>query len=99
MPKTGYVYIMTNWRHTVLYTGVTSNLARRVEQHREGDKRHFTGRYRVKKLVYFETCEDMMSAIDREKQLKAGSRQDKVNLIVSMNPEWGDLSGDPDWMR
>jgi putative endonuclease len=89
--KTGYVYIMTNQNNTVLYTGVTSDLKKRVWQHREKLVEGFTKRYNVVKLVYYEACPDMQSAIAREKQLKGGSRQKKVDLANSLNPEWQDL--------
>ena len=86
-----YVYIMTNDYNTVLYTGVTNDLHRRVLEHRSGKGGTFTSRYRVAKLVYFESVEDVRVAISREKQIKSGSRQKKLDLINSMNPEWKDL--------
>lgn len=85
------VYILTNYSNTVLYTGVTNNLMRRVLEHRSGMGGKFTSKYKVKKLVYFEVTDDIYAAISREKQIKAGSRQKKITLIESMNPEWGDL--------
>ena len=85
------VYIMTNKNNTVLYVGVTNNLARRVLQHRKSDSRSFTHRYKVHKLVYYEVTPDIQAAIMREKQLKAGSRQKKIDLIDSLNPGWDDL--------
>ncbi|MCW5873945.1 MAG: GIY-YIG nuclease family protein [Anaerolineales bacterium] len=85
------VYIMTNSHNKVLYTGVTNNLQRRVLEHREQVPGRFTAKYRVNKLVYFETTEQMLDAIAREKQIKAGSRQRKIDLIESINPEWRDL--------
>ena len=91
-----YVYIMTNQTNTVCYTGVTNDLYRRMAEHKEGINRGFTKRYRVKKLVYYEVFDDPMSAIQREKQIKAGSRQKKLDLIKSMNPEKRDLSEDID---
>lgn len=87
-----YVYIMTNAYNTVLYTGITNDLHRRVLEHRSGKGSTFTSRYRVTRLVYFETVEDVRVAITREKQIKAGSRQKKLDLVNSMNPEWNDLS-------
>lgn len=87
-----FVYIMTNKHHTVLYTGVTNDLMRRVYQHKTGQGSHFTKRYQVTKLVYYETTGDVIAAIAREKQIKAGSRQKKIALIQAMNPEWHDLS-------
>jgi putative endonuclease len=86
------VYILTNARHTVLYTGVTSDLKARVQQHREKRLPGFTNRYNVAKLVYYECGGDVSGAILREKQIKAGSRQKKVDLINRLNPDWRDLS-------
>jgi putative endonuclease len=86
------VYIMTNVHHTVLYTGVTNNLQRRVLEHRSGTGSKFTSKYNVNKLVYFECGNDVNMAIFREKQIKAGSRKKKIDLINEMNPEWKDLS-------
>jgi putative endonuclease len=85
------VYIMTNIYNRVLYTGVTNNLQRRVLEHKSGKGNTFTARYHVTKLVYFEMGCDIDTAIYREKQIKAGSRQKKINLINRMNPEWKDL--------
>ena len=85
------VYIMTNAHHTVLYTGVTNNLYRRVMEHREGKGGVFTKKYNVHKLVYFECGNDVNAAIFREKQIKAGSRKKKIDLINGMNAEWKDL--------
>ena len=93
MSKKGYVYILTNIKHTVLYTGVTSNLPKRLEEHRTGKyKTSFTHRYNVTILVYFEEFSSIVDAIAREKQIKAGSRQKKLDLINGINPEWKDLS-------
>jgi putative endonuclease len=89
--KAGYVYIITNQRNTVLYTGVTSDLKKRVWQHKEKLVGGFTKRYNVDKLVYYEALADMTGAIAREKQIKGGSRQRKLDLINGMNPEWRDL--------
>ena len=86
-----YVYILTNKRHTVLYTGVTGNLYQRIIQHKSGEGGNFTSRYHVNKLVYIEIFSYAYDAISREKQIKAGSRQDKIDLINKMNPEWNDL--------
>jgi putative endonuclease len=89
----GFVYIMTNDNNSVLYTGVTSNLKERISQHKT--KKHpnsFSRRYNIRKLVYFESLETIGEAIKREKQIKAGSRNRKIDLINSMNPEWNDLS-------
>jgi putative endonuclease len=89
-----FVYILTNEINNVLYTGVTNDIARRLAEHRCGRGGAFTSRYRVHKLVYYETFGDPSSAIFREKQIKAGSRQKKIDLIESKNPEWKDLSDD-----
>jgi putative endonuclease len=89
--KTYYVYIMTNKYNKVLYTGVTNDLLRRVYEHREKTIAGFTLRYNVTKLVYFENHVDPISAIQREKQIKNGSRKRKVQLIERRNPHWIDL--------
>jgi len=86
-----YVYIMTNKTNTVLYTGFTSDLLKRVWEHREKVVESFTKRYNVNKLVYYESTENVDSAILREKQIKAGSRKKKIELIDSVNPKWKDL--------
>jgi putative endonuclease len=88
------VYILTNTHHSVLYTGVTNNLPRRLFQHRQGFGSAFTRRYNAHKLVYFELFGEPRFAIAREKQLKAGPRARKVALIESANPDWRDLSED-----
>jgi len=93
----GFVYIMTNDNNTVLYTGVTSNLKERIKKHK--GKQHpgsFTARYNIRKLVYFERFDSVGAAIKREKQIKAGSRKKKIDLINSRNPEWRDLIIDLD---
>jgi len=82
---------MTNKMHTVLYTGITNDLRRRVIEHKTGKGGRFTSKYRITKLVFYECGSDVNSAIDREKQIKGGSRQNKINLINEMNPEWQDL--------
>ncbi|OAN46919.1 excinuclease ABC subunit C [Chloroflexus islandicus] len=89
-----FVYIMTNNHHTVLYTGMTNDLTRRVYQHKTGRGSQFTRKYQATKLVYYEMTTDVRAAITREKQIKAGSRQKKIALIEAMNPEWRDLSVD-----
>ena len=86
-----FVYIMTNKHNTVLYTGVTSDLSRRVSEHREGLGGWFTSKYRVRKLVYYESTGDVYAAIAREKQIKGGSRRKKIDLVEATNPEWKDL--------
>ena len=82
---------MTNKNNAVLYTGVTSDLFRRVSEHKDKIVADFTGAYNVTKLVYYEEFETMPEAIAREKQIKGGSRQKKIALINSQNPEWKDL--------
>ena len=86
-----YVYLMTNRNNTVIYTGVTNDLKRRVYEHKEKLIDGFTKKYNITKLVYFESTNDIYSAIQREKQIKAGSRQKKIDLINSINKEWKDL--------
>jgi putative endonuclease len=89
MEKGGIVYILANNRHTVLYTGVTSDLVSRMYQHiHKIYPNSFTGRYNVNKLVYFEIFTSIEEAIIREKQIKAGSRKIKEDLIRKMNPDW-----------
>ena len=88
------VYIMANKRNGTLYVGVTSNLARRVWEHREGILSGFTKEYGCKMLVWYEMHQDMPNAIFREKQIKAGSRKSKLALIEAMNPGWRDLYED-----
>ena len=92
MAKHYCIYILTNKNNTVLYTGVTNNLHRRVQEHKEGRGSKFTKRYNVDKLVYFELTDDVTAAIAREKQIKAGSRQKKIDLINNTNPDWKDLA-------
>jgi putative endonuclease len=89
-----YVYIITNKNNRVLYTGITNDLKRRVYEHKEKLVGGFTKRYNVSKLVYYEVFEDPENAILREKQIKAGSRQKKINLIETINKEWRDLYGE-----
>jgi len=86
-----YVYIMTNKCNSVLYTGMTNNLTKRVHQHKQKLVDGFTKKYNITKLVYFEIFADAMSAIKREKQIKAGSRKKKEQLISSINEDWDDL--------
>ncbi len=86
-----YVYVMTNRHNTVLYTGVTNDLWRRVSEHKTKLLPGFTSRYNVSKLVYYEVFEDINAAIAREKQIKSGSRQKKVDLVKGMNPDWKEL--------
>ena len=91
MERSYYVYIITNKNNRVLYTGVTNDLIRRVYEHRQKLVEGFTQRYNATKLVFFEVYGDVEVAITREKQIKAGSRLDKIQLVNSMNPEWRDL--------
>ncbi|MHB8104145.1 MAG: GIY-YIG nuclease family protein [Dehalococcoidales bacterium] len=91
MFKQYYVYIVTNKWNKVLYTGVTNDLQRRVLEHRNKTTEGFTKRYNVNKLVYYEVAESIESAILREKQIKGGSRKDKIELVNSTNAEWHDL--------
>ena len=91
MVKLPAVYIMSNKARGTLYTGVTSNLSGRVWQHKNRITRGFTNRYNLHLLVYFETADSMHAAIEREKQIKSGSRRRKIRLIENMNPEWRDL--------
>ena len=87
-----YVYILTNQYNTVVYTGVTNNLERRLYEHRNHLVDGFTKRYNLNKLIYFETTSDVRSAIEREKQMKGWTRAKKNALIESVNPKWNDIS-------
>ncbi|QSE98563.1 GIY-YIG nuclease family protein [Fulvivirga lutea] len=92
MTKGGSIYILTNMNNTTLYVGVTSDLYSRLIEHKEKKySTSFTSRYNLNKLVYFESFHSIEEAIDREKQLKGGSRKKKVDLIDSSNPDWRDL--------
>ncbi len=84
---------MTNKSKKVLYTGVTSDLVRRVYEHVQGIGSAFTSKYKLTRLVYYEVADDIQYAIAREKQIKAGSRAKKIKLIDEFNPEWKDLAG------
>ena len=86
-----YIYIITNKVNTVLYTGFTNDHVRRVYEHKEKIIEGFTKKYNVNKLVYYEIFSAARNAIIREKQIKAGSRKKKFDLINNMNPEWKDL--------
>jgi len=94
MKRQYFVYIMTNPRNTVLYTGVTGDLKRRVWEHKTKAVPGFTARYNVVKLVYFEVFDDPEEAILREKRIKGGSRAKKIALINAFNPQWRDLYGE-----
>ena len=88
----GFVYIMTNKNNSVLYTGVTSNLKDRIVNHKSKKySTSFTAKYNICKLVYYECIDTIGEAIEREKQIKGGSRKKKIALIEGMNPEWEDL--------
>ena len=90
--KPGFIYILTNKNHTTLYVGVTSHIVQRINQHK--DKifpESFSAKYNLNKLVYYEAFQEIGDAIGREKQIKGGSRQKKLDLINSKNPEWKDL--------
>lgn len=93
----GFVYILTNKNNSVFYTGVTSNIKERIEQHKL--RKHpdsFSARYNLNKLVYYETFDTIGEAIIKEKKIKSGSRKNKLDLINSSNPEWRDLFSDLD---
>jgi len=90
-PKQYYIYLMTNFSNTVIYIGVTNDIIRRVYEHKNKLMKGFTDKYNVNKLVYFESFSDVREAIAREKQIKAGSRQQKIRLITKENPEFNDL--------
>ena len=89
--KAYFLYIMTNQHDRVLYTGVTNDLYRRVVEHRAGRGSGFTSKYRVNMLVYYEVYDYVFDALEREKQIKGGARQRKIDLINEMNPGWLDL--------
>lgn len=82
---------MTNKNNSVIYTGMTNDLKRRIYEHKEKLIEGFTKKYNVTKLVYYEIHQNSYSAISREKQIKAGSREKKIQLIEKANPEWNDL--------
>jgi putative endonuclease len=90
--KTYYVYILTNDNNKVMYIGMTNDLEKRVIEHKQKLIKGFTERYNVNKLVYYEYTNNVMSAIEREKQIKKWRREKKNLLVESMNPGWRDLS-------
>jgi putative endonuclease len=90
--KKYFVYILTNLHNTTLYTGITNNLFRRVQQHKGGEGGQFSRKYKLRKLIYYEVHSDVRTAIAREKEIKAGSRIKKVELISMLNPDWLDLT-------
>lgn len=89
--KQAYIYILFNKRNGTLYTGVTSNLVKRVWEHKQKIVEGFTQKYNIDKLGYYEIFDDILKAIEREKQIKSGSRTKKIKLIESINPNWQDL--------
>jgi putative endonuclease len=89
--RSAYTYILTNKRNTVLYTGVTSDLIKRIYEHKQKLVEGFTKKYNVDKLVYYDIFEDIENAIIREKQIKGWIRKKKIELIDSVNPDWKDL--------
>jgi len=91
MEQQSYIYIMTNRNNTVLYTGVTSDLVKRIYEHKGKFVKSFTKKYHINKLVYYEVFEDIENAILREKQIKGGSRAKKIQLVESINKQWKDL--------
>ncbi len=84
--KTYYVYLLTNWNNKVMYVGVTGNLERRIYEHKNKLVEGFTQKYNVDKLVYYETTNDVMAALEREKQIKKWRREKKNQLVTQMNP-------------
>ncbi len=88
---TGYVYIVTNHKHGTLYIGVTSDLARRIHEHREAGTPGFASKYGCRQLVWYEEHFDIAGAIQREKSLKRWYRKWKIDLIENVNPDWRDL--------
>ena len=94
--RQSYIYILFNQRNGTLYVGVTSDLTARVYQHRKKLADGFTSKYDIGKLGYYEVFDDIKNAIEREKQIKGGSRRQKLALIESVNPDWRDLYYDLD---
>lgn len=92
MNRSFYVYILTNWNDEVMYIGMTNNLVRRIQEHKQKRVEGFTAKYNVNKLVYYEETNDVHVAIAREKELKKWRREKKNNLVITKNPEWKDLS-------
>ena len=91
MSKTYAVYILINYNQTTLYVGVTENLQKRIQEHKNKFAEGFTKKYNVDKLVYYEITENVETALNREKQLKRWHRDWKINLIREFNPEFNDL--------
>ena len=94
LQKKYYVYLLTTWNNKVLYTGVTNNIERRMYEHKNKLNNGFTKKYNIHKLVYFEETDDIVTAIEREKQIKGWLRVKKNNLVESVNPNWHDLSNE-----
>ncbi len=91
MDESGYIYFLTNKNNTTIYTGVTSDLKKRIFEHKKKLTDGFSKKYNLDKLIYFEVADDIRTAIEREKQIKAGSRKKKLELIQKFNPEFNDL--------
>ena len=89
--KQYYVYLICNKNNTTIYTGITSDLKRRIWEHKNKTTKGFSSKYNLYKLLYYEIYQDPENAIIREKQIKSGSREKKIELIESMNPKWVDL--------
>ena len=94
MKTSSYIYIITNYKNTTLYTGVTSNLVKRIWEHKNEIVEGFSKKYKLHKLVYYEVIDNIETAINREKYIKGKSRQYKINLIESINKEWKELYDD-----
>ena len=90
--KSYYVYLMTNWNNKVVYVGVTSDLMRRVYEHKNKLIKGFTEKYNINKLIYFEETQDIYTALNREKEIKRWRRGKKNQLVEQANPQWKDLS-------
>lgn len=91
MRTASYIYLLTNKHHNVLYTGVTSDLIRRIYEHKAKIAKGFTHKYNVDQLVYYEECDNIVLAIEREKKIKGWSRKKKNDLVNALNPRWDDL--------
>ncbi len=92
MQRKYYVYILASKKNGTIYTGVTNNLYRRMDEHKRGSIKGFTQKYKVNRLVYYDETTQIAYAIEKEKQIKGWLRSKKINLIESVNPEWVDLS-------
>ena len=95
--KPSYVYILTNNYNTVLYVGVTTNLIKRIYQHKNHEVDGFTSKYNIHKLIHFEEFSSVTEAIEREKQIKKWNRKWKFDLVNKLNPDWRDLYGEISW--